>query len=223
MPGGRQRYIGSVPWPPSCTSLRLASKIAWYSEVSGAFSPRAHWLTPLGSQRPAMSGYLAGSNSCAALAGADTREASTIALRNIQQRIASLLPSRLDRIDMECAHDRQRLRRDHETNQRACCVHLLRHRQDGEVRAAWLVEEAGRYADKVGARHADHDIGLLDADLDIAAREIVGDWAAGALAARAYCLGLQGCGQPELLDPFRDIQAAAAERIADRLGGNERR
>ena len=50
MPSGMQMPVGSLPWPPSVWSARPASKIAWYSGVSGACWPRptglvmSHWL-----------------------------------------------------------------------------------------------------------------------------------------------------------------------------------
>src|SRR6266699_691824 len=40
MPGERQVKVGVVPCPPAAWSLRLASKMAWYSGVSGACCPR---------------------------------------------------------------------------------------------------------------------------------------------------------------------------------------
>src|SRR5215467_10272898 len=64
--------VSSGNWPPSAWSLRLASKIAWYSAVSGAPSlPRglvgSHWLLTPGGRRhwPFQSGYFDSSCACA--------------------------------------------------------------------------------------------------------------------------------------------------------------
>ncbi len=50
MPLVMQLTWGSLPWPPFAWSLMLASRIAWYSGVSGAFWPRPAGLRliPLG-------------------------------------------------------------------------------------------------------------------------------------------------------------------------------
>src|SRR5262249_31373249 len=69
------------------------------------------------------------------------------------------------------------------------------------------------------SRHADHDVRLLNADLEVAARQIVGDGTAGGENRPV----LQLLGEAELLDPLADICAAAAARIANRFGREQRR
>ena len=75
IPSGMQVWTGSSPDPPWATSARFASKIFWYSGVSGACWPRAGGFvelnTPSGPTRchcPAMSGYFFWSNGCCAAA-----------------------------------------------------------------------------------------------------------------------------------------------------------
>jgi hypothetical protein len=87
---------------------------------------------------------------------------------------------------------------------------------------ARLVDDAGHRPDIVGPRHAHHDVGLLDADLEVAAREIVRHRSAVGGAAGAHRLGLQLLRQPELLNSVRHVSAAAAKGIADRFGRDER-
>ncbi len=88
-----------------------------------------------------------------------------------------------------------------------------------DARRARLVQEARQWPDILGSRYADHDVGLLNADLEVAARQIVGDGTAGGERG----LGLQLLGQAELRNPLPDIRAAAAARIADRLRREQRR
>src|SRR5882757_9457384 len=81
MPGGMQAPIGLLPCPPDAMLATLASKMAWYSAVSGACCPRPVSLR--GSNEPAparihcplISGYFV--TSCApALATAQASAAS---------------------------------------------------------------------------------------------------------------------------------------------------
>src|SRR5215467_298661 len=68
MPDDLQVNLESLPCPPASWSARLASKIAWYSAVSGASCPRlrgllgSHWVPPILCHWPARSGYLVSSN-----------------------------------------------------------------------------------------------------------------------------------------------------------------
>src|SRR5438477_7517549 len=73
MPVETQVMRMSSPCPPAAWSARLASKIFWYSGVSGACCARpgglvwSHWLPMRGGffHWPDQSGYLVSSNACA--------------------------------------------------------------------------------------------------------------------------------------------------------------
>src|SRR5262249_3186630 len=72
----------------------------------------------------------------------------------------------------------------------------------------------------VGARRTDHDVGLLDTELEVAARQEEGHRAGAAAGANG--LRFERFGETELLDPLGDVLAAAPARVADRLRGQER-
>src|SRR5262249_34329578 len=102
---------------------------------------------------------------------------------------------------------------------RAGGLRFLRLRRYTNIRCARLVQKTGQWPDIIRSGHADHDVGLLNADLKVAARQIVGDGTAGC----ENRLGLQLLREAELLDPLCDICAAAAARIADGFGRKQRR
>src|SRR5215475_4435889 len=93
MPGGRHEGPGHVPGTPASRSRKLASKIAWYSVVSGGSCPRPGGL--LGSNRgssevpaapalihwPRRFGYIASSNACALTLAIHSAAASAAAAR----------------------------------------------------------------------------------------------------------------------------------------------
>src|SRR4051794_29784741 len=82
MPGGRQPTVGGSPWPPASWSRRLASKIAWYSALSGAgVGPL---LPPVPRHTPERSGYLLSSRACAA--GINRNAAAMAAALNAMMR-----------------------------------------------------------------------------------------------------------------------------------------
>src|SRR5215813_6172869 len=72
MPDVLQVNLVSLPCPPASWSARLASKMAWYSGVSGACCPRlrgllgSHWVPPILCHWPSKSGYLVSSTARAA-------------------------------------------------------------------------------------------------------------------------------------------------------------
>src|SRR5439155_23690227 len=127
--------------------------------------------------------------------------------------------SRVEGFHVGFAEQRRGLRRNHEPDHRARGLRLLRVRQQTDTRWARLVQKAGQWPDIIRSRHADHDVGLLNADLEVAARQIVGNGTAGG----ENRLVLQLLGEAELRDPLSDIRAAAAARIADRFGRDQRR
>src|ERR1700722_15142754 len=73
MPLLTQVTLVSRPWPPAAWSAMLASQMAWYSAVNGAFCARpgrlvsSHELTVPGARLhwPDQSGYLVSSNAAA--------------------------------------------------------------------------------------------------------------------------------------------------------------
>src|SRR5262245_5021290 len=72
IPDDLQVNLVSLPCPPASWSARLASKMVWYSGVSGACCPRprgllgSHWVPPILCHWPAKSGYLVSSTARAA-------------------------------------------------------------------------------------------------------------------------------------------------------------
>src|SRR5437773_7831634 len=128
-------------------------------------------------------------------------------------RISGTPVSRFGRFHVGLAEQGRGLRRNHEPEHRARGILLLRGRQYSDARWTRLVQEARQWPDIISSRYANHDVGLLNADLEVAARQIVGDGTAGGES----CLGLQLLGEAELRNPLPDIRAAAATRIADRL------
>src|SRR5580700_1609769 len=72
MPAGMQLICGLYSWPPAAVVARLASKILWYSAVSGACWRKpaglvgSHCAAPGLTQVPPMSGYVASSEAPAA-------------------------------------------------------------------------------------------------------------------------------------------------------------
>ena len=124
------------------------------------------------------------------------------------------------RLLVHLAEQRRGGRRDHELDQRLRGVALLGDGQQADAVRTRQVEASGHGPDEIGPRRAHHDVGLLDAELEVAARQVEGD-GAGA-AAGEDDLGLQLLGEAELGDSLGGIVAAAAARIADRLRRHER-
>src|SRR5687768_12033548 len=121
--------------------------------------------------------------------------------------------SRLGWFHTGLAEQRRSLWRNHELDHCARGLLLLRRRQDTDARWARLVQEARQWPDIISSTHADHDVGLLNADLEVAARQVVGD----GTACSKRCFGLQLLGEAELRNALPGIRAAAAARVADRL------
>src|ERR1700693_1135889 len=96
-------------------------------------------------------------------------------------------------------------------------LRLLRARHQGDARGAGHVQEAGQCPDIFGARGSHHDVGLLDADFEVAFGQELDHRAAVAV----HRLGLELIGEAELRYPFGRMGAAAAVRIADRLCGQQ--
>src|SRR5215510_4506150 len=69
-------------------------------------------------------------------------------------------------IDMGLARERRGFGRDHESDHLPRDLRLLRHGQERNARRARLVHRSGRYADIVGSGNSDHDVGLLQAELE---------------------------------------------------------
>src|SRR5215510_5286250 len=84
------------------------------------------------------------------------------------------------RLHMGLAQKRRSRWRDHEGDHGTRSLGLLRARQQRDVGLARLVDLAWHGADIIGARHAHHDVGLLDAELELAACQIVSHRAATA-------------------------------------------
>src|SRR5262245_22480123 len=156
---------------------------------------------------------------------AKPRALTTMALNTFNMTILPIVCSRTMarsariRLHMGLAQKRRSPRRNHEGDHGTRGLGLLRARQQRHVGWARLVDVAGHGPDIIGPRHPHHDVGLLDAKLELAARQIIGDRAGSG----AHRLGLQLLGEPELLDAFRNMRAAAAKGIADRLRRDQRR
>src|SRR5262249_27417991 len=96
MPDDRQVNRKSWPCPPAFWSARLASKMPWYSGVSGASCPRlggllgSHWVPPILCHWPAKSGYFVSSNASAAPDVMISAMASAIEPAESRLRIADL-------------------------------------------------------------------------------------------------------------------------------------
>src|SRR6266567_7950169 len=103
IPDGTQRWDFPMPWPPTACSARLASKILWYSGVSGACWA---WPAPLvGSNdggppipgtgnrvhMPFQSGYIESSKARAPANVAQSAAKSTIAPIDFRWDMAVLL------------------------------------------------------------------------------------------------------------------------------------
>src|SRR5262245_45567002 len=96
MPDDLQVNLVSLPCPPASWSARLASKMAWYSGVSGACCPRlrgllgSHWVPPILCHWPAKSGYSVSSIARAAPVVMINAAASVIEPTEIRLRTACL-------------------------------------------------------------------------------------------------------------------------------------
>src|SRR6202051_3052531 len=91
MPGEKHRYVMLlVPCPPSDL---VASKMAWYSGVSGAFWSRANRPgPPIGRHCPLKSGYLESSQANAAEIVTQSAPKSAIAPIELRYSIIVVLP-----------------------------------------------------------------------------------------------------------------------------------
>ena len=68
---------------------------------------------------------------------------------------------------MVLAQQRRGLGRNHELDHGARSLGFLGHLQQRNARRAGIVEVAGQRPDILGPRGANHDVGLLDADIEI--------------------------------------------------------
>src|SRR5262245_22905308 len=96
MPDDLQVNLVSLTCPPASWSARLASKMAWYSGVSGACCPRlrgllgSHWVPPTLCHWPARSGYRVSSTARASPVVMISAAASAIEPAEIRLRIVCL-------------------------------------------------------------------------------------------------------------------------------------
>lgn len=130
------------------------------------------------------------------------------------QRQLDSARSRIDWFHMGSAQERRGLRRNHEPDHRARGVRFLRGRQHADIPLAGLVQKAGQWPDIIASRHIDHDVGLLNADLEVAARQIV--QTGMILGTAAYMSPEQAKGRT--VDKRSDVWAFGAGALRDVVG-----
>src|SRR5919201_2891742 len=113
--------------------------------------------------------------------------------------------------DVSLAEQWRGLRRNLELDHRARDLRLFGRRHQRDARRARFVQEARQRPDIVRSGNADHDVGLLNADLEVASSQIIRH----GTAAGENRLRFQLLGETELRNTIRDVRTAASARIAD--------
>src|SRR5262245_14836517 len=221
----RSSITGGLPVTTSAGAFELTFSITLRSWLATTLWPLARSKPAARSRMPEMlpcEPRTRISAACAPCAiSAKPRALAAMALSKFSMTSSRLFLSSLarERLHMGLAQQGSGRRRNHEGDHGTRGLGLLGARQQRHVGWARLVDISRHGADIIGPCHADHDVGLLDADLELAARQIVGDWA----ICGAHRLGFQLLGQPELLDALRHMRATAAKGVADRLRRDQRR
>src|SRR5712672_1247271 len=213
----------AVSRSPGTGELSLRSSAAPASWITVTLCPLACENAVASSRTPGVAPWLVRMTSSAAAAACSgapsSRPAAAIPTRNPMCNLMGVLPSvrcrgalrrsrsaSLGRLHMALLQQRDRLRRGHELDHLARQIRLLGDRHQADVERAWLVGGARQRADIVSARDADQHVGLLNAKLEVALGQILGN----RTAAGELDLGLHLLADTELIDPFLSMRTAAA-------------